>query len=94
MGSNIIGMDENGTIEKELDDEDLLYNAMKEAYNAFNKYFEDQCLDGAYWSLYLTGYCLDSSFEKMKEIRLNLNCVGKDEFQYPDKEEDDKNEVI
>ena len=69
-----------------MEDELVLCKAMLKAKEAFDKYLDKQGLDAAYFSLYLTGYILDDSFRKLKEISMNTNSTGHEEFEYPDKE--------
>ena len=69
-------------------DEMILCRAMEKANEAFEKYLSKEDRDAAFFSLYLTGYILTSDFEKLKEIKMNLNATGKDEFQYPDRSDD------
>ena len=63
----------------------ILCQAMEKAKDAFDKYIEKQGLESAYFSLYLTGYSLNESFEKAEEIRMNTNNTGLEKFQYPDR---------
>ena len=67
------------------DDVEHLCKAMLKAQEAFNEYFEEQSIDGAYFSLYLTGYVLSDEFQKLKEIEMNINTTGLEKFKYPDK---------
>jgi len=72
----------------------ILCKAMLKAKEVFDKYLDKQGLDGAYFSLYLTGYTLDAGFRKFKEVRMNTNMTGFEEFQYPDKEIKDDQERL
>jgi hypothetical protein len=64
-------------------DVQLLCQAMEAAQKSFEQFFEERGLDGAYWQLYLTGYVLASDFSKFKEVRMSLNGMGNEVFQYP-----------
>lgn len=69
-----------------MEKEKVLFEAMQEAREVFDEYISDQGYDPAYFQLYQTGYVLDNNFNKLKEIRTNLNATGKEKFQYEDKE--------
>ena len=74
--------------EIDMEDELVLCKAMLKAKEAFDKYINKTCnLDGAYFSLYMTGYLHDTSFKKWKEVRMDINGTGYEKFQYPDKED-------
>ena len=59
-------------------DEDLLKlsEAMLEAKQAFEDYFEEQGLDAAYWALDLKGYTLSVSFEPLEQIEMKDYSSG------------------
>ena len=58
-----------------------LCKAMLKAQQAFDDYWESVEIDGAYYSLEMKGYILTSEgFEKLKEVTMNLNGTGKEEF--------------
>ena len=57
-------------MDEEPSDEAHLFNAMEAAKNAFEKYFEDEGLDGVYWQLAMDGHVLDMEFAKWKRIRI------------------------
>lgn len=65
----------------------ILYEAMEAAYDAYSKVLDKYSLDGAFFSLYLTGYVLNSDLTKAYEIRLNPNNTGHEEFQYGERSE-------
>jgi len=74
---------------EEFEEEDevmMLCGAMLRAKESFDEYFNEKGLDGAYWALYLTGYTLTSEFEKLKEVKMNINSTGYEKFEYPDRE--------
>jgi len=68
---------------KELSEDQHLMNAMQQAKDAFDKYFEDNGLEGGYWDMDLTGYVCDSNFKRWRRLiwedmtRTNVN--GSDE---------------
>ena len=68
------------------DDELVLCKAMLKAKEAFDKYLA-KTYDGAYFSLYMTGYMHDTNFKKWKEISMNINGTGFEDFQYPDRDD-------
>ena len=52
--------------------------AMFKAYQAFNDYFEDNHMDGAYFDLKLTGYYKDSEFNNISKLDLDFNLYKED----------------
>lgn len=58
-------------IEEEIEDNEVeLTKAMFKAKKAFEKHFEDQNLDGAYWSLDLIGYVLSMDFKPLEKVKM------------------------
>lgn len=51
-------------------DMEHLAKAMLKAQEAFNQYFDDQSLDGAYWDLRLKGHKLSSEFNPWRALIL------------------------
>lgn len=54
------------------DNMELLSKAMLEANQAFNEFFEEEGLDGAYFDLKMTGFVLDVNFEPMKKVDMEF----------------------
>ena len=50
------------------EDMNELFEAMKKAKKAFDKHFEDEGLEGAYFLIEIRGFLLDSEFKKWKEL--------------------------
>lgn len=58
-------------IEEEIEDNTVeLTKAMFKAKEAFEKYFEDQGYDAAYWALDLKGYVLSMDFKPLEKVKM------------------------
>lgn len=60
-------------------DEDMehLSKAMLRAKEAFENYFKEQGLDGAYWTLNLTGYTLTTGdFKPLDKIEMKFDPIN------------------
>lgn len=53
-------------------DMELLSKAMLTANEAFNEFFEEQGLDGAFFDVEMTGYVLSTNFERMRKVDMDF----------------------
>lgn len=54
----------------DMNERELLFNAMEAAKVVFDKFFEDNGYEGAYFTLDLIGYKLSVDFEPLYEMKM------------------------